>query len=120
MTTALSPVLFIACLCVATGLLTGVRRVHLQQQGAMEALRPTPRVGALFASTKPPPSEEPPLVIDGSAEYYKGLITSNDPKDAERDNVTPNLKFGAIFVVLLSGLFYAFVEANKNIPPPPF
>ena len=102
----------LSCLSIATGLQGGVRFGRCAGG--------TIRRSSLLLATKGGSDNEPPLVIDGSAEYYKGMLTSNDPKDGERDNVTPNLRFAGIFVVLLSGLFYGFVEANKNIPPPPF
>ena len=60
------------------------------------------------------------LVKDGGVEYYKGLISSNDPKDSERDNITPNLRLAGIFVVILAVLGGGFIYINKDIPPPPF
>ena len=59
--------------------------------------------------------------------YYKGLI--NDPitdlqvnpeTAATRDNLTPNLRLGAIFVIILAVLGEAFIYVNKDIPPPPY
>ena len=54
--------------------------------------------------------------------YYAGLVT--DPisdlqvneEHAKRDNLTPNLRFAAIWVVILASLSWAFFEANKDVP----
>jgi hypothetical protein len=65
-------------------------------------------------------SNEDDLVKDGSVEYYKGLLTSNDEKDSLRDNITPNLKFAGALTLVIVALFAAFLYANKDIPPPTF
>lgn len=59
--------------------------------------------------------------------YYKGLIDDpitdlqlNPETAATRDNLTPNLRLGAIFVIILAVLGEAFINVNKDIPPPPY
>ena len=55
--------------------------------------------------------------------YYAGLV--NDPitdlqlneEQAKRDNLTPNLRLAGIFVVILGGLFKAFLQSNVDTAP---
>ena len=62
----------------------------------------------------------------GGPEYFQGLITepiasSTTKVDGKvRDNLTPNLKFGAILSGVVFGLFELFMFANKDLVPPPY
>jgi hypothetical protein len=54
-------------------------------------------------------------------EYYMGMITNTDTEESDKkDNLTPNLKLGGIFIGILFGLIGVFIYANKDIPPPQF
>lgn len=54
-------------------------------------------------------------------DYYMGMITNTDTAESDKkDNLTPNLKLGIIFVGILFGLIGAFIFVNKDIAPPPF
>jgi hypothetical protein len=61
----------------------------------------------------------------GGAGYWNGMITEpieNKVKvdGKERDNLGPNIKFGAMWAAGIFGLFGLFVYANKDLAPPPF
>ena len=62
----------------------------------------------------------------GGPEYFQGLITepiaskTTKVDGKERDNLTPNLKFGAILSGVVFGLFELFMFANKDLAPPPY
>lgn len=62
----------------------------------------------------------------GGPEYFQGLITepiaskTTKVDGKERDNLTPNLKFGAILSGVVFGLFELFIFANKDLAPPPY
>jgi hypothetical protein len=63
----------------------------------------------------------------GGAAYFQGLITepiaptkTTTVDGKERDNLTPNLKFGAILSGVVFGLFELFLFANKDLAPPPY
>lgn len=63
----------------------------------------------------------------GGAAYFQGLITepiaptkTTTVDGKERDNLTPNLKFGAILSGVVFGLFELFIFANKDLAPPPY
>jgi hypothetical protein len=65
--------------------------------------------------------------VFGGSNYFNGMIkdpiapvtaTKVDGKD--RDNLTPNIKFVAMWGFGILSVFGAFIYANKDIPPPPF
>jgi hypothetical protein len=63
----------------------------------------------------------------GGSAYFQGLITepiaptkTTRVDGKERDNLTPNLKFGAILSGVVFGLFELFMFANKDLAPPPY
>lgn len=65
--------------------------------------------------------------VFGGSNYFNGMITDPiapvtatkvDGKD--RDNLTPNIKFVAMWGGGILALFGAFIYANKDITPPPF
>lgn len=63
----------------------------------------------------------------GGSAYFQGLITepiapekTTKVDGKERDNLTPNLKFGAILSGVVFGLFELFIFANKDLAPPPY
>ena len=60
--------------------------------------------------------EEETLVREGGVEYYKGLITSDSPRDNEKDNITPNLKLGGIMAGITLSLIASFMYINKDVP----
>lgn len=78
-------------------------------------------------SSSEPSKEEETFSTKSKADelrrYYGGLI--NDPitdlqtneEMANRDNLTPNLRLAAIFVGILSTLYYYFLQANVDTPP---
>ena len=56
--------------------------------------------------------------------YYSGLVTDpitelqvNGEELSKRDNLTPNLRFAGIWVVILTVLVWAVVDSNKSTPP---
>ena len=77
-------------------------------------------------SIAPQESEKKREAFGGSA-YFQGLITepiapekTTKVDGKERDNLTPNLKFGAILSGVVFGLFELFMFANKDLAPPPY
>jgi len=90
--------------------------------------RPTARRGCLRRSTSlhAEEKEEEYRTTSRAQEamkYYAGLV--NDPitdlqlneEQAKRDNLTPNLRLAGIFVVILGGLFKAFLQSNVDTAP---
>jgi hypothetical protein len=54
-------------------------------------------------------------------DYYMGMITNTKTEEAEsKDNLTPNLKLGAIFFGILFFLVGSFIYINKDVAPPPY
>jgi len=54
-------------------------------------------------------------------DYYIGMITNtNIEESVKKDNLTPNLKLGGIFLGLIIGLLIGFFYINKDIPPQSF
>jgi len=54
-------------------------------------------------------------------DYYIGMISNtNIEESVKKDNLTPNLKLGGIFLGLIIGLLIGFFYINKDIPPQSF
>lgn len=82
---------------------------------------------SLFVDESEPESYRTRNSVAESITYYKGLITDpitdlqvNPQTASTRDNLTPNLRLGGIFMGILFGLFELFILSNKDIPPPPY
>ena len=93
-------------------------------------MRPSPMRLRMVEDTKngmvPQESEKKRETFGGPA-YFQGLITepiapekTTKVDGKERDNLTPNLKFGAILSGVVFGLFELFMFANKDLAPPPY